>query len=263
MSVRPRRQDRRHRLRGRRAVGQQGRGVDRVVPRVDAGGRERGRPRGAHPQLGELALADARHEPLAVGEHHRRERGDDEQRRGDLEDPDVAAEDQHRDALHVAALGGVGCVESDRGPQARPTEPDDEQQPEADPGDDRRKPLVRQRLDERVARVDADHHQDEEEEHHHGAGVDDDLDDAEEDGALQDVEERQGDHDEREPQRAVHGLAAPDHRQGAEHGDDGEDPERDLLRDARRCKEGAHEAASSPATSEGACSGTACVTRPS
>ena len=48
----------------------------------------------------------------------------------------------------------------------------------------RRNALRPKGLDERVRRVNTDEHEHEQEQHHHGAGVDDHLDDTQEDTAL-------------------------------------------------------------------------------
>ena len=100
-------------------------------------------------------------------------------------------------------------------------------QGEAEAQHDRRGLLPADRLDERVGRVDPDEHEDEEEEHHHGARVDEHLRDAEEVGLLDDVEHAEVDHDERDAEGGVHGLAGEQQAERGDHHERPEDPEDD------------------------------------
>jgi len=106
---------------------------------------------------------------------------------------------------------------------------DADQHPEADRDQHGQLALVADGLGQRVRAGDADQHQDEQEQHHDRAGVDDDLHDAQEVGALGQVEDREADHGHRQRQRGVHGLLGEDHPQRAEDRDDRQDVELERL----------------------------------
>src|ERR1019366_7472719 len=79
----------------RGAVGQQSRRVDRVVTGIDTRcGQPGDVPALTDSSLGPLTLGRARREAFAVSQDHGAKGCRDEQRAGDLEGPDVLAEDQ-------------------------------------------------------------------------------------------------------------------------------------------------------------------------
>ena len=162
-------------------------------------------------------------EALAVGEHHRAERGGDQQGAGGLEGEDVAGEQDVGDRRDVAA--GVGLVEPDHGAERDLAEADDQDDAEDQAEDDRHHALAADRLHDRVGGVDADQHHHEEEQHQDRAGVDDDLHREQERRVQHGVEERQADHHHGEQQRGVHGLADEQDAERGGHHDRGEDPE--------------------------------------
>ncbi len=166
-----------------------------------------------------------------MGQHHRAQRGGDQQRRGDLEGEHVAREDQLGQRRHVARR--VHRAEAGGRGEHHVADAQRHQGGEGEPDDDRPEALAPDRLDERVGRVDADQHQHEQEQHHHGAGVDDDLHGGEERRVLDGVEDRQREHDHAEHQGAVDGSAAEDEPECRADRDDGEHPERDGLTHCR------------------------------
>ena len=83
--------------------------VNGVVPGEHTGiGHRRGMSARPEPLLGEFALRLGLLEALPVRQHHRAERGGDQQRAGQLERPQVAGEDQRRKTLDVAVGVGLG-----------------------------------------------------------------------------------------------------------------------------------------------------------
>ena len=60
-------------------------------------------------------------------------------------------------------------------PERHLADAEHQDEPEAEPDEDRQDPLPLDRLDDRVGGVDADQHQHEQEQHQDRAGVDDDL----------------------------------------------------------------------------------------
>src|SRR5450755_2597375 len=87
---------------GRRSVGQQRRSVDRIVPGVNTGTRQRRRVRpGLEPVAHLLALTTLGLMGLAMRKHHRTERCGDQQCTGDLEREDVPGEEELRDLEDV------------------------------------------------------------------------------------------------------------------------------------------------------------------
>ena len=212
----------------RRTVRQQGRGVDRVVPGVDPRGRQRGLDHtGPDPLLRQLPLGRPGLQPLAVRQHHRAERRGDQQRAGHLERPDVRPEDhagQRGDVAVDVHLGQAGGGRVLRLVQHR-----HQQRAEAEPEQDRGQALTLDRLDQRVAGVDADQHQHEQEQHHHGAGVDEHLHHAQERRVLGQVDDAQVHHHHGHRQRRVHRLAGEHQAERGDHHQRGEHPEQHHL----------------------------------
>ena len=178
---------------GRRAVRQQGRGVDGVVPGVDARRRQAGL---VGPALEEASLrTPTRWVTLSASRSRWAStiapmRGGDQQGAGDLEGPDVLAE--HQVARPVTLPAWLALVSPTGAPDGEVADRADQQDDQARGRAAARPTLALDRLDQGVGGVDADQHEDEQEEHHHRAGVDEHLHGAEELGALDDVEDARG-----------------------------------------------------------------------
>ena len=177
----------------------------------------------AHPLRGQRGLRRLGREALAVGEHHRADRGGDQQRAGGLEGEDVAGEQDVGELLDVAA--GVGLVEADGGAERDLREAGDEDEAEDQAEDGGHRPLALDRLHHRVGGVDAHQHQHEQEQHQDRAGVDDDLDREQERRVQDGVQDGEADHHDGQQQRGVHGLADEQDAERGDHHDRGEDPE--------------------------------------
>jgi hypothetical protein len=138
----------------------------------------------------------------------------------------------------------------------------DQQDQQAEPEQQADPALALDGLDQGVRGVHADQHQDEQEQHHHGAGVDEHLDDAEELGTLDDVEDAEDDHHQRDRDRRVHGLLGEHQAQGGDDRHRAEDPEERRLGAARLGaagavrREGGERVHSDTSTSAGRCSST-------
>ena len=175
----------------------------------------------------ELALRRPRHQALPVREHHRAEGRGDEQGTGDLEGPDVVAEDQGGHGGDVAVP--IDAVEPHRGRQDDMRQHADEQRRHAQAEQHRGAPLALDRLDQGVGGVDPDQHDHEQEQHHDRAGVDEDLHAAQEGRLLGEVHDSEAHHHDRHAQRGVHGLLGEQQAEGAHHHDRCEHPEEDGL----------------------------------
>ena len=86
----------------------------------------------AHPINRQIGLRTLLNEPFSMSQHHGADRRGDQQRRGRLESEHVAVEDQGGDALHVAAVLGVGLGQPDRVADDRVADGEHQQGTEAD-----------------------------------------------------------------------------------------------------------------------------------
>ena len=132
------------------AIGQQRRGVDRVVAGVDTGSGHRADVlAAADTLLGELPLGAAWLPALAMREDQGAERRGDEEASNDLKGEEVLAEEQARDSLDVAAVLRIRRIEPHRRHAAQGSaDSEDEQDPEAGSEKDADHALALERLDE-------------------------------------------------------------------------------------------------------------------
>ena len=177
-----------------------------------------------------LGLAPGLTEPVTVGEHHRPHRGGDEQRRGRLQQHDIAGEQQRGHSLRVAALGGVGLLQPGRAAhEDRLPGGEHQQARQPEHREDTGHSLPPQGLRHGVAAVDADQHHDEQEQHQDGARVDDDLHHEQERRILRGVEDREPDHHPGHADGRVRRLAGHDDADREQHHDRGAHHEGDEL----------------------------------
>ena len=183
---------------------------------------------------------------LDVRQHHRADRGDDQQRRGELEGEQILGEQQLGDAVDVAAVGvrrrrGSAIGWPLRSARSSPTATSSAKPIPSSVAATR---WPRSVSTSESRRVPPDQHQHEQEQDHDRAGVDDDLHQAEERRLLDEVERRRGTPSSAtSEQRRVHGVAGEHHAERAGERDRPEDPEQ---RPPRRARSRPRPARSSP-----------------
>jgi hypothetical protein len=139
-----------------------------------------------------------------VGQDHGAQGCRDQQRAGDLEDPDVLSEYQVGYPGDVAA--GIRGGEADGAGKGHRADRRDEHTSQRNCKQESGDLLALDGLNQRVCRVDPHQHQHEEEQHHDRARVDENLHDPEEVCILGDVEDTQVDHDQSHAEGYMYGL---------------------------------------------------------
>ena len=137
-----------------------------------------------------------------MGERDRRDDGDEQQHRGDLQRIEIAGVDVDAEQLRVAELdgGGRGLRRID---EAEPGQQDGRHLERDDDADDRRDGKVAPEAGAQRADVDVEHHDDEQEQHHHRADVDEDERDRQELGAQQHPDAGRAEEREHQEERGV------------------------------------------------------------